>query len=162
MSIYGLIWAQSANGIIGRQGTIPWHLPEDQAHFKHLTMGYAVLMGRATWESLPPRYRPLPGRDNIVITHQRHYPAPGAQVITNLDQLNPTQSTWVIGGEQLYRLTLKHAQYCEVTEIDLYLPPCPGDTHSVSLGKDWQKTSTPWQESSTGLRYRFCHYQRTC
>lgn len=64
----GLVWAQSANGVIGRDGTLPWHLPEDLKHFRALTTGATVLMGRRTWESLPPRFRPLPGRRNVVLS----------------------------------------------------------------------------------------------
>src|SRR5205823_6188330 len=67
-SVIGLIWAQSANGVIGRDGVLPWHLPEDQQRFRRLTGGATVLMGRRTWESLPPRFRPLPGRRNLVLS----------------------------------------------------------------------------------------------
>ena len=63
----GLIWAQSTSGVIGRGGGIPWQLPEDLAHFKELTMGHTVVMGRRTWESLPAKFRPLPGRRNVVV-----------------------------------------------------------------------------------------------
>jgi dihydrofolate reductase len=66
--VIGLVWAQSANGVIGRDGTLPWHLPEDMARFRALTTGATVLMGRRTWESLPPRFRPLPGRRNLVLS----------------------------------------------------------------------------------------------
>ena len=63
-----LIYARAANGVIGKDNTMPWHLPEDMAHFKDLTRGSAVIMGRKTWDSLPARFRPLPGRTNIVVT----------------------------------------------------------------------------------------------
>ena len=64
----GMIWAQTPDRVIGRDGTMPWHLPEDLAHFKEHTLGHPVIMGRRTWESFPERFRPLPGRTNIVIT----------------------------------------------------------------------------------------------
>ncbi len=70
MKTVGLIWAQSTSGVIGRAGGIPWRLPEDMARFKELTMGHTVVMGRRTWESLPPKVRPLPGRRNVVVTRQ--------------------------------------------------------------------------------------------
>ena len=73
-----LIYARAANGVIGKDGTMPWHLPEDLAHFKQLTQGSPVIMGRKTWDSLPPRFRPLPGRTNIVITRQPGWQADGA------------------------------------------------------------------------------------
>jgi dihydrofolate reductase len=66
----GLIWAQARGGVIGKDGTMPWHLPEDLAHFKRTTLSHPVIMGRKTWESLPPRFRPLPGRANLVVTRQ--------------------------------------------------------------------------------------------
>ena len=81
-----LIWAQSTSGVIGRDGGIPWRLPEDMARFKDLTMGHTVLMGRLTWESLPPKFRPLPGRRNVVLTRNPQYRADGADVITSLDE----------------------------------------------------------------------------
>ncbi|MBU2286383.1 MAG: dihydrofolate reductase, partial [Gammaproteobacteria bacterium] len=70
MTRINLILARAANGVIGRAGALPWHLPEDLAHFKRMTMGAPVIMGRKTWDSLPPKVRPLPGRRNMVITRQ--------------------------------------------------------------------------------------------
>ena len=78
----GLIWAQSTSGVIGRDNGIPWRLPEDQARFKELTMGHTVVMGRLTWESLPAKVRPLPGRRNVVVTRQADYVADGATVVS--------------------------------------------------------------------------------
>jgi len=69
----GLIWAQARGGVIGRGGVMPWHLPEDLAHFKRVTLNHPVIMGRKTWDSIPPRFRPLPGRRNIVVTRARRY-----------------------------------------------------------------------------------------
>ena len=73
-----LIFARAANGVIGANNTIPWHIPEDMAHFKQQTVGAPVIMGRKTWDSLPPRFRPLPGRQNIVVTRQPGWQADGA------------------------------------------------------------------------------------
>jgi dihydrofolate reductase len=84
----GLIWAQSTSGVIGRDGGIPWRLPEDQARFKELTMGHTVVMGRLTWESLPAKVRPLPGRRNVVVTRQADYMADG-EVVTTLEDAPP-------------------------------------------------------------------------
>ena len=81
-----LVWAQGHDGAIGRDNTIPWHVPEDMARFKELTIGYPVIMGRKTWDSLPPRFRPLPGRLNVVITRQPHWLAEGAQVAHSLQE----------------------------------------------------------------------------
>lgn len=82
----GMIWAEARGGAIGFEGDMPWHLPEDLAHFKATTLGAPVIMGRHTWESLPERVRPLPGRQNIVVTRNEHYEAPGAEVVTSLEE----------------------------------------------------------------------------
>ena len=111
-----MIWAQSTSGVIGRDNGIPWHLPEDQARFKQLTVGQTVIMGRLTWESLPARVRPLPGRRNVVITRDPGYIAEGAEVLTGLDDVF---RGWVIGGAQIYAQALPFAVRCEVTEIDI-------------------------------------------
>ena len=100
MAKLGLIFARTRNGVIGRQGTMPWHLPEDLAHFKRVTLGQSVIMGRKTWDSIPPKFRPLPGRDNWVITRQRDWTAPGARVAHALQeviqQLTPGAPAWVM------------------------------------------------------------------
>ena len=75
----GLIWAQARGGVIGKDGAMPWHLPEDLAHFKRTTLGCPVIMGRKTWDSLPPKFRPLPGRRNIVVTRNTQWQADGAE-----------------------------------------------------------------------------------
>ena len=150
-----LIWAQARSGVIGRDGDIPWQLPEDMAHFKELTLGHPVLMGRATWESLPPRFRPLPGRRNLVLTRDPGYRAEGAEVVTVL----PTGfDGWVIGGAQIYALALPLAGRCEVTEVDVDLPFRGGDAVAPVLDGSWSVSAGEWLTSRTGLRYRFCTY----
>ena len=76
---------RGAGGVIGRDGGMPWHVPEDLAHFKDVTLGAPVIMGRKTWESLPPRFRPLPGRANIVVTHRHDWAADGAERAASVD-----------------------------------------------------------------------------
>ncbi|MDV3125148.1 dihydrofolate reductase [Mycobacterium sp. 21AC1] len=153
----GLIWAQSSAGVIGRDGGIPWRLPEDQARFKELTLGQTVVMGRLTWESLPGSVRPLPGRRNVVVTHDAGYQAEGAEVVTELpDDLHG----WVIGGAQIYALTLPLADRCEVTEIDVELAPGDRDAVAPTLDSSWSVTMGEWLTSRSGLRYRFCSYTR--
>jgi dihydrofolate reductase len=157
----GLIWAQSTSGVIGRDGGIPWRLPEDQARFKELTMGHTVVMGRLTWESLPAKVRPLPGRRNVVVTRQADYMADGAEVVTTLEDALTGDETWVIGGEQIYALALPIATRCEVTEIEVDLPRDDGDALAPVLDESWVGTEGEWLTSSSGLRYRFLSYQRT-
>ncbi|GAT02802.1 dihydrofolate reductase [Mycolicibacterium fortuitum] len=152
-----MIWAQSTSGVIGRDNGIPWHLPEDQARFKQLTVGQTVIMGRLTWESLPARVRPLPGRRNVVITRDPGYIAEGAEVLTGLDDVF---RGWVIGGAQIYAQALPFAVRCEVTEIDIDLPPAAGDAMAPVLGDWWTCTTGEWLTSSAGLRYRYCSYVR--
>lgn len=118
-----LIAAVAENRAIGRDNQLLWQIPEDMAHFRRLTAGQTVIMGRKTWESLPPRFRPLPGRRNIVVSRQAAYPAPGAELATSLEAalaLAASDATaFVIGGEQIYRQALALAQRLEITEVAL-------------------------------------------
>ncbi|HEX2285884.1 MAG TPA: dihydrofolate reductase [Mycobacterium sp.] len=156
----GLIWAQSTSGVIGRGGGIPWRLPEDQARFKQLTMGHTVVMGRLTWESLPAKVRPLPGRRNVVVTRQADYMADGTEVVTTLEDALTDDETWVIGGEQIYALALPIATRCEVTEVEIDLRREDGDAVAPVLDESWIGTAGEWLTSSSGLRYRFFSYHR--
>ena len=159
----GLIWAQSPSGVIGRHGGIPWHLPEDLARFKNLTMGHTVVMGRRTWESLPAKVRPLPGRRNVVLTRQADYMAAGATVVYGLDAAlagSNRDLTWVIGGSEVYHLALPMATRCEVTEVEIDFRLDDDDALAPMLDESWVGTSEPWQDSSSGLRYRFHTFVR--
>ena len=155
----GLIWAQSTSGVIGRDGAIPWHLPEDLARFKTLTMGHTVVMGRRTWDSLPERFRPLPGRRNIVLTRNSGFDAPGAEVFGSIDDAIDDQ-TWVIGGSEIYHLALPAATRCEVTEVEIDLQLEDDDALAPVLEESWIGTSGDWQDSTSGLRYRFHSFLR--
>ncbi|MBO0863905.1 MAG: dihydrofolate reductase [Mycobacterium sp.] len=156
----GMIWAQSASGIIGRGGGIPWQVPEDQARFKQLTMGHTVVMGRCTWESLPARLRPLPGRRNVVVTRQADYVADGAEVVASLDEALTDPEVWVIGGEQIYACAMPRASRCEVTEVEIDLPRDDADVLAPVLDQTWIGTTGEWLTSSSGLRYRLHSYRR--
>ncbi|MCV7384210.1 dihydrofolate reductase [Mycolicibacter longobardus] len=157
----GLIWAQSVSGVIGRDGGIPWRVPEDQARYKELTMGHTVVMGRLTWESLPAKVRPLPGRRNVVLTRHPGYVADGATVVTSLqDALDGDDDIWVVGGAEIYALALPLASHCEATEIDIDLPVADGDAVAPVLDQSWVRSAGDWLTSRTGLRYRYVHYHR--
>lgn len=155
----GLIWAQSANGVIGRDGTMPWHVPEDMKHFRSLTAGATVIMGRRTWESLPPRFRPLPGRRNLVLsrTQQSGAVKEGAETFSSLSAALAEVSgdVWVIGGAAVYSAALPFADRVVVTEIREVFE---GDTHAPDVGRPPDSIGY-WQESSTGLHYRFLTWQ---
>jgi dihydrofolate reductase len=156
----GLIWAQSTSGVIGRDGGIPWHLPEDLARFRDVTMGHTVVMGRRTWESLPAKVRPLPGRRNVVLTRQADYMADGATVVGDLDAALTDNEIWVIGGSEIYHLFLPAATRCEVTEVEIDLRLEDDDALAPMLDESWVGMSGDWQDSSSGLRYRFHSYLR--
>ena len=153
----GLIWAQSTSGVIGRDNGIPWRLPEDLARFKELTMGHTVIMGRLTWESLPAKVRPLPGRRNVVVTRQAGYMADGATVVGGLDEALTDDEAWVIGGAQIYALALPMATRCEVTEVEIDLPREDDDAVAPVLDEAWVGTDGGVAGSASGLRYRFSH-----
>ncbi|MGI9123264.1 MAG: dihydrofolate reductase [Mycobacterium sp.] len=155
-----LVWAQSTSGVIGRDGGIPWSLPEDMAHFKELTMGHTVVMGRRTWESLPARFRPLPGRRNVVLTRNPRYRADGAEVVSSVDEAFGLPDTWVIGGSEIYHLAMPTAARCEVTDVDVDLRLQDEDALAPMLNESWLGTAGDWQDSSSGLRYRYLTYVR--
>ena len=159
-----LIYARAANGVIGKNGTMPWHLPEDMAHFKQLTQGCPVIMGRKTWDSLPPRFRPLPGRSNIVITRQPDWNENGAQCASSLrDALqiaeqSKTVTVWVIGGAQIYAQALPLADRVEATEIE---QDFDGDAHAPVLDAGWAESARSRHTSAQGLPFSFVTYLRT-
>jgi dihydrofolate reductase len=156
----GLIWAQSTSGVIGRDGAIPWQVPEDLAHFKGLTTGHTVLMGRRTWESLPVRFRPLPGRRNVVVSRNPDYRAEGAEVVASIEAGLGEGQNWVIGGAEIYHLAMPLATRCEITEVDTDLHLRDDDTLAPVLDESWTGTTGDWQDSTSGLRYRFYRYLR--
>lgn len=163
--VIGMIWAQTVDGVIGRDGGMPWHLPEDLAHFKRTTEGHPVVMGRRTWESFPERYRPLPGRTNIVVSRQQPNDDDdyrGAVVVGSLEQALATARTsegaeeiWVIGGGQLYAEAAPSANAALVTVIDSSVE---GDTYAPALGASWKLAGVDpaedWNTSKNGTRYR--------
>lgn len=156
-----LIYARAANGVIGKDNTIPWHIPEDMAHFKQLTLGCPVVMGRKTWDSLPPRFRPLPGRTNIVVTRQGDWQADGAVRAASLQdalqQAPAGQTVWIIGGAQIYAEALPLAERLEVTEIDQAFD---GDAYAPALGAEWAESARSHHVSTNGLAFSFVTYVR--
>lgn len=156
-----LIYARARNGVIGKNNKLPWHLPEDLAHFKKCTLGCPVIMGRNTWESLPERFRPLPGRKNIVITRQAQFQAPGAECAPSLEMAISMcanhSDVWVIGGAQIYALAVSQATSVVVTEIDADFD---GDAYAPELGPQWVETTRMQGASTNGLQYSFVTYKK--
>lgn len=165
----GMIWAQSRAGVIGHDNRVPWRLPEDMAHFRSITTGHPVIMGRRTWESLPSRFRPLPGRRNLVISRQPGYRADGAEVVASLEEAIERATgpgrpggaggqVWLAGGQEIYAAGARgFASVAEVTEVDIEVP---GDTFAPCLTGWTAVTTGDWQTSTTGLRYRFRRFTR--
>ena len=158
-----LIFARASNGVIGKAGQMPWHLPEDLAHFKRTTQGSPVLMGRKTWDSLPPRFRPLPGRRNIVVTRQADWHSNGAERAANLQDAIALCADaplgWVIGGGEMYAQALPLAERVVVTEI---ARDFDGDTFAPELDATWRavERSEQQQAAANGLPFSFVTYER--
>ena len=157
-----LIFARARQGVIGHNNTLPWHLPEDLAHFKQTTLGQPVVMGRKTWESLPPKFRPLPGRTNIVVTRQNNWQADGAVVAHSMQEavsLCPANTEiWVIGGAEVYAQAMPWATRAVVTEIDADFA---GDAFAPSFDATWQETTRSHHVAANGLNYSLVTLTRT-
>lgn len=157
-----LIAAVARNRVIGRDNQLIWSIPEDMAHFKALTQGHTVLMGRKTWESLPPRFRPLPGRRNIVISRQADYVAAGAETAGSLEAglalLAPDEKLFVIGGAEIYEQALPFATQMELTEVDL---EPEGDAWFPAFAESqWTVVDRREFTSSSGVSGAFLRYRR--
>lgn len=139
-----IIAALASNGVIGKDNDLAWHLPDDMAFFKRTTKGRTVVMGRKNYESIPHKFRPLPGRPNIVITRNKAYSAPGCTVVHSLrDALNHARiqgetHTFVIGGGQIY-----HAALNEGFVDDMYITEVYADVEGDAYFPDFDRQM--WQ-----------------
>ncbi len=154
-----VVAALARNGVIGAQGRLPWHLPEDLQHFKKLTLGHPVIMGRRTWESLG---RPLPGRENIVVTRRAGYAAAGARIAASLEAAVALCAgapvAFVIGGAEIYAAALPRADGLVLTEIDA---DYAGDTRFPAWDREaWKATRREAHASKNGVRFEFVLYER--
>jgi dihydrofolate reductase len=161
--VIGMIWAQASNGVIGRGNAMPWHLREDFEHFRALTTGHPVIMGRRTWESLPDKSRPLPERTNIVITSNSAWAEDGALRATSLmDALglahrqDGAEQIWIIGGGRVYSEAVHIADTAVITMVDAAVE---GDTFAPVLDATWSladpSQAEGWNTAANGMRYRF-------
>ncbi len=132
-----LIAAVGANGAIGRDNDLPWRIREDLQHFKQLTLGHTLVMGRKTYDSIG---RPLPGRRTVVVTRQPDWSAEGVEVVHTLEEaLNQEGELYVAGGGEIYRQALPYADRLELTEVD---QSPDGDVTFPALDRtDWQETA---------------------
>jgi dihydrofolate reductase len=155
-----IVVARAGNGVIGRDGTLPWHLPTDMRRFRELTLGHTVVMGRGTYESIPDRYRPLPERRNLVLSSKRGWQAPGAEVFPDLAAALGAcdRDCFVIGGERTYREALALAERVYATEVegeidgDVFFP-------ELAAGK-WRRVRQSERVVENGHGFSFCVYER--
>jgi dihydrofolate reductase len=162
MSRITLVAAVARDGAIGRDNALLWHIPEDMARFKALTAGKPVVMGRRTWDSLPPRFRPLPGRRNVVVSRSATELA-GAEVFASLDTAlaacSAEPEVCVIGGADIYALALPRADKLALTEVDVVFPDA--DRHFPAWPRDqFTEVARETLTSATGLRFDFVDYLR--
>jgi dihydrofolate reductase len=158
-----LIAALDRRRAIGRGGELLWHEREDQKRFRALTMGFPVIMGRKTWDSLPAKFRPLPGRRNIVVTRDARWRADGADTAATLEAALALSAgaaqAFVIGGGELYASALPHADTLELTEIDAVFEA--GDVYFPAFDRaSFSEAAREEHRSADGTRYAFVTYQR--
>ena len=144
-----LILAMAENGVIGKDGAIPWHISDDLKRFKALTLGKRIVMGRKTWDSLPRK--PLPGRDNIVVTRDASWRAEGAIAVTGLEQAL-TDAAMVIGGAEIYRAALPSASRIELTEVHRAFD---SDARFEFDRSGWKEVTRERHASPDGLEYSY-------
>ena len=154
-----LVAAVASNGIIGANGRLPWHFPEELKHFKEVTLGHPVIMGRRTWESLKG---PLPGRRNIVVTRTPGYRAPGIEVAGSLDAAlalcATAEKAMVIGGSRLFDESLPLAYGLELTEIHR---DYPGDTWFPKYDRSkWREQKREARTAGDGTRFDYVLYEK--
>jgi dihydrofolate reductase len=158
--VISLLVARSSNGVIGRDGELPWRLPTDLKRFRELTTGHSVLMGRRTFESLPATFRPLPNRRNLILSSNGDYPADGAEVFTSLSEAlrSCTGECFVIGGGITYEEALPLAERIYATEVEGEIE---GDTFFPALAQDeWGLREREDPIVENGHTFAFCVYER--
>jgi dihydrofolate reductase len=157
-----LVAAVARGGVIGQANALPWRIPEDARRFREVTMGHAVVMGRRTWDSLPERFRPLPGRRNVVVSRNPEWSADGAERAGSLDQalrlLADAPHVFVVGGGELYAEALPLADELLLTEIDADFE---GDTWFPEWERaGFEQVSREPHVSETGVPFSFVRYVR--
>jgi dihydrofolate reductase len=161
MSKITLVAAVAKDGAIGRDNALLWHIPEDMARFKAVTAGKPVVMGRKTWDSLPAKFRPLPGRRNLVVSRTASE-LPGAEVFASLDAALAACSepeVCVIGGSDIYALALPRADRLALTEVDAVFPAA--DRHFPAWPRErFRESGRSTSTSAGGLRFDFVDYLR--
>jgi len=150
-----IIAAMAQNNCIGKNGALPWRIPEDLKRFKELTSGHPIIMGRKTWESIPEKFRPLPLRKNIVITRTENYALPeGVERASSLEDAisqHETQNPFIIGGAEIYALAMPHATHLEITHVDQVVE---GDAFFPPIDPlHWRETSRATHDGFAFVQY---------
>ncbi len=141
-----MVVAASENNAIGHQGKLLWHLPKDMQFFKEVTWGHHVLMGRKSWEALPPKYRPLQGRPNIVVTRQTDFAADGCKVVKTIDEgvlfalNNGEEELMIIGGGEIYKQSLSITDRVYITRVHHIFGEADAWFPALNAG-EWKETS---------------------
>ncbi len=155
-----MIFAQSVNGYIGKDGKLLFNIPEDMRRFKKVTSGKVVIMGRKTWESLPENFRPLPDRINVVLTRNKHINYPGATICSSLKEAIdkfPDKDIYIIGGESLYREGL---DYVDAIYQTVVFEDKEGDARAPIISKDWYITESSDLLEHDDISYQFIIYRK--
>jgi len=165
--IISLIAAVAQNRVIGKNNDLPWHLPDDMRYFMQTTKGHYVIMGRKNYQSLPPKFRPLPDRTNLVVTKQKNFEAPGCTVIDSIEQgidiarSNNEQELFIIGGAEIYTLGLPYAHRLYLTEIQ---GSPEGDVRFPEFNRtEWKEASRKHHPADEKHSYAFDYvlYEKT-
>ncbi|MCX6774070.1 MAG: dihydrofolate reductase [Candidatus Micrarchaeota archaeon] len=164
-----IIAAVAENNVIGKDNAIPWRISEDFRHFKTLTMGHPCIMGRKTYESLPPNFRPLPGRENIVLSSDKNYHQEGATVFGSLEEAigycrnKNEEKVFVIGGASVYNAAMKLADVLEITKVhksfegDTFFPEIKSDEWKIIGNEDFEGKDL---KNDSVVKFSFVRYTR--
>lgn len=152
-----IIAAVSKNNVIGKAKKLPWHLPADLKHFKEITSGHTVIMGRKTFESIG---RPLPNRRNIVVTRNTNLKADGIEVVHSIEQANELTKNedeiFIIGGAEIYNQSLPSAEKIYLTRVNIDVE---GDAYFPELGNEWLEISKVENKADEENKYDFTFYE---
>ena len=159
MKNISLIVAVTKNMVIGKDNKLTWHLPDDMNYFSNMTKGHSIIMGRKNWESIPEKYRPLPGRKNIVVTRNKEFQDNGATVVNSIEKAievsraSEDEEIFIIGGGEIYKLGFKYIDKLYITEI---YAEVDGNTYFPEWNKkDWKEISRISHPSDEKHEYSF-------
>lgn len=154
-----MIAALTKNRVIGKNNDLPWKLPDDMKFFMETTKGHHVILGRKNYDSIPPKFKPLPNRTNIVVTRQKNFKAPGCTVVDSVEKgldiarQNKEPEAFIIGGAEIYKLGLPHTDRLYLTEIDASID---GDTYFPAFDQtEWKETSRVHHDKDERHAYSF-------